>query len=241
MEEAARKPTADGRARFFDGLISYVRIPWMPQAAFSQLHRTPTWGWAALMGMLMTLLATLVAQPAQLHVLAVTEAHRIAALPPADQLRERVAVAQTAGLIHSFLLIGALVGPWIIWLLIAAFLFIGAAIGRGEARFPAAWVAALNSYVVLGIALVANALLVGLRNPTSLSSSLDLVRLPNPGMLVAHHHVLASFLSAYNPLYIWYYIIVAVALERLLGMPRAGAVVVAGVYSLLHGLLAALS
>jgi hypothetical protein len=193
------------------------------------------------LGMLLTLVATLISQPAQLHVMAVSEAHRIAALAPADRLRERLAIAQTSGFIGSFLMIGALLGPWVVWLCIAIFFFISAAIGAGKARFAAAWVAALNSYIVLAVALIANALLVALRAPSSLHSSLDLARLPNLGMLVAHDRVVAAFLFAYNPLYIWYYVVVAIALERLLGMPRAAAIAATVAYSLAHGVIAALS
>ena len=241
MTDAGEGSSRPAPARPLDGVVAYLTVPWRPNAAFAQLQRVPTWGWAALLGMLLTALATLISQPAQLHVLAVSEAHRIAGLPPNDQLRERVAVAQTSRSLGLFLMIGALVGPWLVWLLIAIFFFISAAIGGGKARFAAAWVAALNSYAVLGIALVVNALLVSLHDPTSLNSSLDLARLPNPGMLFQHDRIAAAFLSAYNPLYIWYYVIVAVALERLLGMPRSAAVAASIAYSLLQGVIAAVS
>jgi hypothetical protein len=241
MPDAGERPSRAALARRLDGLIAYLTIPWRPRAAFSYLQRFPTWGWAALLGMLLTALAALIAQPAQLHVLAVSEAHRIAALPPGAQLRERMAVAQTSRSIGLLLMIGALVGPWLVWALIAIFFFISAAIGGGKARFAAAWVAALNSYAVLGIALVVNALLVSLHDPSSLNSSLDLARLPNLGMFFQHDRILAAFLSAYNPLYIWYYVIVAIALERLLGMPRPAAAVAAVAYSLLQGVIAAVS
>lgn len=241
MTDAGEGPARAAPPRRLDGLIAYLTIPWRPKAAFAHLQRFPAWGWAALLGMLLTALAALISQPAQLHVLAVSEAHRIAALPPGDQLRERVAVAQTSKSIGLFLMIGALFGPWLVWLFIAIFFFISAAIGGGRARFAASWVAALNSYVVLGIALVVNALLVSLHDPSSLNSSLDLARLPNLGMLFQHARVAAAFLSAYNPLYIWYYVIVAVALERLLGMPRSAAAVAAVMYSLFQGMIAAVS
>ena len=199
------------------------------------------WGWAAIAGILMTVIALLVAEPAQLHLMAVAQAHRIAAAPPGEQLRERVALAQVASLARLFLMIGALAGPWVIWFLIAL-IFLGvAAICRGYASFATAWVAALNSYAMLGIALVANALLVSLHDPHLMTSPLDLVRFPHPGMLVHDNPGLAAFLSAYNPLYIWYYVIVVAALERLMRVPRGPAIAATLVYSVLHGLIAAAS
>lgn len=222
-----------------DGLITYFSIPLRPRAAFAHLQNAPMWGWAACAGIFLTVVALLFSAPAQLHVLAVTEAQKIAALPPSEQFRERVAVAHLAPSAKLFLMIGALAGPWVVWFLIAIIFFVVAAVCGRRATFGMAWVAALNSYVVYAIAGVVNSILVALRDPNTANSALDLVRVPSPGWFAADNPWLGGFLSAYNPLNIWYYAVVAVALERLLRVPRPAAIIAAIGYSVLYGIFAA--
>ncbi len=222
-----------------DGLVTYARVLISPRVAFARLAVVPTWGWAAIAGIVMTLAAMLIAEQAQLHMLALSEAHRIAALPPSERLRERVATAQVAPFVASLFVVGALVTPWFTWALIATFVFIAAAIGRGAISIAGAWVATLNSSAVYGLQMVVNALLVARQDPNSLRTALDLVRLPSPAWFFPHDVALASFLTAYNILSIWYYVVMAIALERLMRMPRPAAAIAAFVYSLLCGFFAA--
>jgi len=222
-----------------DGLTTYLRVIVAPQRAFARLADAPTWGWAALAGILLTLAALLIAEPAQLHMLAVSEAHRLATMSAGDRLRERLASAQVAPYVRSLFTLGAITTPWIAWALIASFLFIAAAIGRGRISFGAAWVATLNSYAVYGVAGVVNSILVSLRDPSTVNTALDLVRLPSVGWLFPHDATLGAFFSAYNILSVWYYAVVAIALQRLMRMHPAGAAAAAFVFSLLCGLFAA--
>lgn len=197
------------------------------------------WGWAALAGLAMTLGAVLIAEPAQVHLLSLSEAHRIAVLPPGERVPERIAAAQIAGLRHSLFIVGALTLPWITWFLIALFFFIAATISRGRTSFGTAWVAALNSYAVYGVAGIVNAGLLALRNPAAINSPLDLVVVPSLGWLFPHNAALAAFLSAYTVLNVWYYVVVACALSELLKMPRGAAIAATIGYSLLYGFFAA--
>ena len=189
----------------------------------------------------MTVLALLISEQAQLHVLAVTEAHRLAALAPAERLPERIATARVAPLRRPLFIIGALVAPWLVWTLISLFLFIAAVLARGRASLAAAWVAALNTYAVYGVGGVVNALLVAAHDPATMNRSSDLLRLPSPGWLFPHAPHVAAFLSAYNVAGIWYYVVVAIALEVLLRMPRIAAAIAAFVYSLFFGVFAVLA
>jgi hypothetical protein len=222
-----------------DGLTTYISVIAAPRRAFTHLADAPTWGWAAVGGILLTLAALLISEPAQLHMLAVSEAHRVATMPASDRLREHIASAQVAPYVRSLFIFGAMATPWIAWALIASFLFVAAAIGRGRLSFGAAWVAALNSYAVYGVAGVVNSILVALRDPSTMNAALDLVRLPSVGWLFPHNPALGAFFSAYNVLSIWYYAVVAIALQRLMRVQPAAAATAAFVYSLLCGLFAA--
>jgi hypothetical protein len=220
------------------GLVTYVWVLVRPRAAFERLKNAPTWGWAAVIGLLLTLAAFLIAEPAQLHVLATSESHRIAALPPNERVRAQIVQLHIAQSHKTLFIVGALVGPWITWFLTALFFFMAAAISRARASFGMAWVVALNSYVVYALGGVANAALLATRDPNHVDSGLDLIAMPSLGWLFPHNPAIAAFLSAYGPFNIWYYAIVAVALIAVLKVPRSAAVVATIGYSLLLGFFA---
>ncbi|MBV8461445.1 MAG: YIP1 family protein [Candidatus Eremiobacteraeota bacterium] len=221
------------------GLVTYVRVLVAPRRAFSDLVVNPTWGWAALCGLGLTLAAVLLSERAQLHMMALMEAQRMAAMPPGERVREQIAAAQVASLRPTFLVIGALVAPWFVWLLIAIFFWIVALVSGARPKVSWAWTATLNSYAVYGVAGVINATLVALTDPATISRPTDLVLLPSPAMLAPHSQQLAAFLTAYNVGTLWYYVVVFIALETLLRMSRTAAVGVTIAYSLLFGVLAA--
>ncbi len=220
------------------GLVSYIWILVKPRVAFERLKNAPTWGWAAIIGLLLTLAAFLIAEPAQLHVLAASESHRIAALPPSERVRAQIVQLHIAGSQKTLFIVGALLGPWITWFLMALFFFMTAAISRARARFGMAWVVALNSYVLYALGGIANAALLAVRDPSQVNSALDLIAVPSLGWLFPHNPAIAAFLSAYNPFNIWYYAVIASALIAVLNVPRAAAVVATIGYSLLLGFFA---
>jgi len=221
------------------GLVTYVWVLARPRAAFERLKNAPTWGWAAAIGLLLTLAAFLIAEPAQLHVLATSESHRIAALPPSERIRAQIVQLHISESHKTLFIVGALVGPWITWFLMALFFFMAAAISRARASFGMAWVVALNSYVVYALGGVANAVLLAAHDPNHVNSALDLIAMPSLGWLFPHNQAIAAFLSAYGPFNIWYYVIIAAALIAVLKLPRAAAVVATIGYSLLLGFFAA--
>ena len=221
------------------GLVAYLRVLVAPRRAFAQLIAKPAWGWAAIIGLALTLLAVELSQAAQTHMMAVIETQRLAAMAPGERLREQLAAAQAASLRHTFFIVGALVAPWLVWSLITIFLFAVAVFGRGRPQISTAWVASLNSYAPYGVAGVLNATLVALADPSSISQATDLVRLPSPALLASHSPHVAAFLTAYNLGAIWYYVVFAIALETMMRVPRAAAIAATMVYSLLFGALAA--
>ncbi len=223
------------------GLATYFEVLVAPRRAFEQLASTRTWGWAALCGLALTLVALFLSEPAQLHILALSEAHRMASLPPGQRFQEQIAIAQIAPLRRTLFIVGAVSVPWLVWALISLFLFVVTVIGRGHPNLGNAWVAALNSYGVYGVTSVLNAALVALHNPATILGPSDLLRLPSPGWLFPHAPQLAAFLSAYNVGAIWYYAVVAIALEKLLRVPRVPSLVATFAYSLLYGVFAAIA
>jgi hypothetical protein len=219
------------------GLVTYAWVLVAPRRAFAQLSSARTWGWAAVCGLCLTLVSVLLSQHAQAHMMDLVEARRLATMTPGQRLPEQIAAAQVAPLRQTFFVAGAIVAPWLVWLLIAIFFFLAAVLGRGRPKFGNAWATSLNSYAPYGVAAVVNAALVALRDPSTISRPTDLVRLPSPAWLVPHSPELAAFLTAYNLGAIWYYGVVVVALETVMRMPRPAAIGATMVLSLLFGAL----
>jgi hypothetical protein len=192
-----------------------------------------------MLGLFLTLAAFLIAEPAQLHVLAVSESHRISLLPPGERVQAQIAQLQIARSLKTLFIIGPIAGPWITWFLMALFFFMASVVSRSRAAFWMAWVVALNSYVVYGVGGVVNAAILATRDPMSVNSALDLVALPSLGLFFPHVPAIQGFLSAYNPFNIWYFAIVAIALVAVMKLTRAAAIATTVGYSLLFGFFAA--
>ncbi|MDQ2818518.1 MAG: hypothetical protein M3T49_09990, partial [Candidatus Eremiobacteraeota bacterium] len=68
----------------------------------------------------------------------------------------------------------------------------------------------------------------------------DVLVLPSLGQVIHGGPKLVAFLSAYNVLYIWYYVVEAIALEQVLKVKRPAAIATVVVMSLLGAGYAAL-
>jgi Yip1 domain len=230
--------TSEEPSSRFSGLLTYFSIIFSPKAAFDRLSRVPTWGWAALLGIVLTLVAVILTGPAQLHMAATMQQQRIAQMPADQQAQARSAMAMAAGFTKVSIYVFTLIVPWFAWLLSAVVLLIAAALGGGEAKFARAWVASVNAYVIIAIAGIINAIIVALRDPTTVNSPADMATLPSLALLFHDSPKAAAFFAAYNVLYIWYYVVAVIALERVLKVSRPVAIATVVIYSLIWALLA---
>jgi hypothetical protein len=227
-----------------DGLATYLKVIYAPGEAFATLARVPTWGWAAIAGILLTIVGTFLALPASLHYSHIAQEQQFSQMP-ADQAaaaREFTAkIPQWAYYIFGF--IGALLGCFFAWLIASVVYLISAALGGGEAVFKKAWVTAVNLYIIPVLGSVAAGLILLLRGPENANTSADLFVLPSPAMLIHGPVKLAAFLYyGLNVVNIWYYIVAVIALQKMLKVSSVVAVVtVAVVGVLLAGLLALLA
>lgn len=220
------------------GLSTYFMVLYAPRTAFERLSRIPTWGWAAIVGILLVVITLILTMPAQLHMASVMQQQRISEMSADRRAAAQSAMAAAAGITKGFIYVAALIGPWLAWLITALFFLVPAAIGGGDARFARAWVAALNSFAAWGVAGVVNAVTISLRDPNTVNSPADLSALPSLAMLVHGNPKLAAFLYSYNVLYIWYYVVAIIALELMLRVPRRVAITFAIIYSLFWALVA---
>lgn len=218
------------------GLAKALGVIIGPRAAFEQLSAVPAWGWAAIIGIVLTLAAVLLSLHAQTHLVSVMQDQRIAQMPSDQQAVARTQMAKFASLSTIFIMIGAVIGPWLVWLIAAVVFLIAAALGGGTATFGRAWVTAVNCYIVYGIAGLVNAIILSLRDPSTVNSMADVMSLPSLAMIVHPGIKLTAFLFSYNVLYIWYYIVVAIALHTMLKVSRTTAIVATVLYSLIGAL-----
>src|SRR5690349_1103160 len=98
-----------------NGLATYLSVLWSPAAAFDQLRATPTWGWGALIGIALLLVATIISMPEIVKVAHIAQQAQLATMSADQQANARQAMASTQGLIPVFAIVGVLVVTWLIW------------------------------------------------------------------------------------------------------------------------------
>jgi len=216
-----------------NGLATYLSILWSPATAFDQLRETPTWGWAALVGIVLMLVATFISMPELEKAAQIAQAARLATMSADQQAAARDVMAKTAALFPLFAIIGVLIVSWLIWVISAIVYAIGGAISGAGAKFSLAWVVAVNLGIIAFVGALVNAVIIAARGPDAISSPLDQYALPSLGMFFHDNVKLATFLYTYNLDYIWLYAVAVIGLERTLSMKRGAAIATVVIYSLI--------
>jgi len=222
-----------------NGLATYLSVLWSPNAAFDQLRQTPTWGWAALIGIALLAVATIVSMPEIVKVAHIAQQQQLSTMSADQQANARQAMASSSGLIPLFAIIGVFIVTWLIWLVSAVVYAIGSALSGAGAKFSLAWVVAVNLGVIAFVGALVNAIILAARGPDASSSALDQYALPSLGMFFHDNVKLATFLNTYNVDYIWLYVVAVIGLERTLLMKRGAAIATVLIYSLIGAGLAA--
>ena len=221
------------------GLATYLSVLWAPGAAFDQLRETPTWGWAALAGIILMIVATFISMPEIVKVAHIAQQAQLATMSADQRATAQRAMASTSNIIPIFAIIGILVFTWVIWIISAIVYAIGGALSGAGAKFSLAWVVAVNLGIIAFVGALVNAIILAARGPDAISSALDQYALPSLGMLVHDNVKLATFLNTYNIDYIWLYVVAVIGLERTMSMKRGAAIVTVVIYSLIGAGLAA--
>ena len=223
-----------------NGLATYLKVLYAPTEAFAQLARTPMWGWAALVGIVLLVIASIISLPEITRVAEISQQQALAQMPADQQQQARQGIAAAAGFTRVGVIAGPLIGAWLIWLLVALVYVVAAALTGAGPSFSTAWIGAVNASAVSFVVQLVNAVILMLRGPDSISGPADAYAIPSVGMLVHGSVKLATFLNAYSIGSLWQYAVTVIALEQLFKMSRGAAIGTVVVLSLLTGALGAL-
>jgi hypothetical protein len=225
-----------------NGLATSLKVIFSPSEAFSTLARVPLWGWAAIIGIVLTLIGALLGLPASMHYSHIAQEQALSKMDADTAARAREVYAKIPQWIFpAIAVVSAFIIPWVAWLFNALLYLVGAALGGGDARFKMAWVCGVNVYIVAAIASVVNYSILMMRGVDSVTSVTDLFTLPSLAMFVHEPVKLAAFLYGYNVAYLWLYVVAFIALQRVMKLNTGAAIATVAVQSLCIAGITALS
>jgi hypothetical protein len=226
--------TTDATFKPRSGLLTAIDVIIAPKAAFAQIAAAPTWAWALLLTVAVSVIYSFVTLPAAQHVVDASVpqilAHnpRIAALPPADQQKQITAIV---GFYHFFVKLNWIVQPITIvitTLLQTVLLLVINIAAKGKANFRKLWSLAVNITVVgYGVTLLVMMLVIALRGPDAFDSLASITNtIPGLALLVpSDAAVLGAFLGPFNITNIWASVLFVIGMRTVSGVKTVPAVI----------------
>jgi hypothetical protein len=134
---------------------------------------------------------------------------------------------------------GVLIGIWFNWLFVALFFLLAALASRAKPSFGAAWAMTVNLYAISGLGQLVNSVILALRGPNAVNGPADIVTIPSLALLVHGPPKLVAALQTVTVFELWYCVVAALALERVMGVRRSFAIAIVVVLVVATALLAA--
>lgn len=177
-----------------------------PKEAFESIRVAPTWGWALLIALVMTLVSWYLVTPASLHAVVADWPNTVAKTPAlagqtAEQQQAALAMAQKiTSFVWIFTPIFVVIGILIGTVVMAIF----NALGRGEGTFGQYWAAQCNIAVVSTLGVIILAVIVLVRGPDGFTTAQSVQEaMPNLGVLAPGTGKFHTFLSVFTPFSLW--------------------------------------
>lgn len=198
---AVDTPKANGLKTVVDTIIA-------PKEAFEAIRVVPTWGWALLIAIVLSMISGYFFAPALIHAYPGTFAQQAAVDPrmqnmSSDQQQAMIAFTDK---IFNFSWIGAVIYVPFATLIAAVVLLIFDKIGRGEGSFGKYWAAACNiSIPTLVLGGIISTVIVLVRGADSFGTMQAIQQAtPSLAMVVPGAGTkLTAFLSAITPFSLW--------------------------------------
>ena len=109
-----------------NGLATYFGVLFGPGEAFDTLARVPMWGWACVLGLIISIVAAIIGLPATLHIAQTAQQTAIAQAPADQQQAMRDGISHFTPFMAPSIIISVLIVTWIIWLIVALFVLAAA-------------------------------------------------------------------------------------------------------------------
>lgn len=224
------------------GLKSLVDTLLSPREAFEALRERPTWGWAFLIGLVLTWIGVALAQPVVLHVMgpvlqeALSKNPNIAADKVPELVQQQIGIQRYAAYVVApfGLLVGYAITAGIGWAFVRML--------GGQYSFKLFWAMAANIGIVGAIGGLVSSVVLRLRpidafpTPVSLAGAMpSLGGFVDPSLRIVH-----AALSTLTPFGIWQYVLFALGLIAIGRLTRNAAVAAAGGLAITYMLLASL-
>jgi len=211
-------PKANGVKTALDTIIA-------PKEAFESIRNTPTWSFALIISIAISMICSYLVIPAAQHAIVADWPNQLAKSP---QLASMTAAQQQAALamgqkISSFFFLFFILLVPIGNLVSAAVMSLFNSLGRGEGSFAKYWAASCNIGVVAwGVYSIVLAIVVLARGADSFNTSMSVQQaIPSLAMLVPGASAkLTAILYPFNPITLWGVVLVSLAMETIGRVPR---------------------
>ena len=193
------------------GLQTVLNTIASPKEAFETLRVAPTWGWAAIISIVLVFVGGLLFAPASQHA-TLGFAQHFVTTPMAANMSDAQKQKMVDDALHPStvktmlgLVANSVIIPFLACVLNALFLLIGNAIGKGTSSFKNYFSSSMNVLVpTFGLAQLAAGLIGYFRGADSFNSYGDLFRvLPSLAWIVPGHGYAVGFFSAFSIFAIW--------------------------------------
>lgn len=223
--ESQVTPAANGLKTVADTIVA-------PSEAFAEIRAVPTWGWALLVSLALSMLGSYLMVPALSHAMTagwpalIAQNPQLAQLTPEQQQRQLELALKFVQLGWMALLVML---PFFL-LLQTVLLAVFNALGRGAGSFKQYWAAAVNiSVPAFALYSLVGAVIAIARGPESFASLRSVqTSLPSLALLAPDAGVkVTAALATVNPFSIWGAVLAALALLVIGRVPRLQAVLAA--------------
>lgn len=206
-----------------------------PAQRLFSLVANPDWKTASAVTSVLLIFATLLSQPAMDTLHRLIQQNILGRLSGTDLEQARAAFNAVSPWHFVLPSLASLLGNWLAW---AALALIFRALGAAPKK---AWAAAANAAVIAATAQLMNAILIVIHGTSGITTRMDLNAIPSPAMLVSGDYFLGTFLFALNPLNIWFFVVVAMAVNIVSRKSKGVAVAVAGTIGVTYAFAAAIA
>lgn len=199
------------------GLQTVLNMISSPKEAFESIRIAPTWGWAALILIVVSVVTQILLLPAVKHGFDAQWPSIVAANPklasaPDSTIQQ---IKSMNAMVMNFAPLFAVVFAFVFVLIQTLILMIFNAVGKGEGSFKKLWASLWNIGIpAYALGSIVTTIIVLIRGADSFNSSTAVqAAMPSLGLLALHAGKLTNFLNTITPFSLWGLFLTAMAMN----------------------------